>query len=906
MSPLVRKELRALVPPWAVAMALAIVPIWLAWPIGPENFPTQPGYLIYAPFAIGVLLLSLTPFGQELNWGTFSILLAQPVSRAQLWRLKTGLVGVAVLLVTVGFCLSVNLRVDAFMAAAKSTTWAELFSRPGGDPQLQNWIDQTCREALINSVLVGGLGAVAGFAGGLWTTLLFRQVSAAFWFTLLVPLGLYLLVEELAGGTSDGMFHAAAGAVLGLYSVAGLLWARSLFQRVQDTQWTGGVVSIPDWPRDATQARPAVGVRKRRVIRALLGKELQSQYVNVLLAGGLLLIHLLVLVVRRVNLEYLAQHRGVGMTLESFAVLWLAMPLLVGSVSIAEERKLGTFETVACLPISRGLQFGIKLLVALTLGILFGAIVPLALEWLGVLAGLPANASLAVGTQVLPAVGISLLAALGISLLAFYGSSLTRNTLQALGSGVLACIIATLLGVLASRAPALLEVPLWGPRLLALILVPLMAVVIFALAAGNYYRRRPGPSAWWRNILFLVCSVVSGTLVTTAVYHRFWEAWLPLEPPHSYRAFSFHGRNEAAIAKPKVQAAYSRIAALLSDGRLWVRQRPLKPVKFVRRGVTYVVPQVKGRLGAGFMAGSNWRDVAVSELGCFAIQSDGSLWDLSGVQPGTRSARSEAKCVGSDRDWSKISGAWDHFSALKSDGSLWEWGRWQGRYLEWATPQRLGSDTDWVALADSFQSSVAFKADGSVWRWGQVQQMPTGGPSAKRLASPQKWLVLPGLRRPVSIGFDGSAVAAVCGDGTLWVGGNLLYRLLGAEAAQEASTQMVQLGTDSDWQAVELRGTPVVAVKRDGTLWKWDWGEVVMWLRGRWIAPPLVPLSHYPVWLSACQWDNGFLTLGTDGTLCLWEEPFHYPNGNRPDLSRLLAPTRIHAREIAALGQGLE
>src|ERR1035441_4707580 len=119
MSPLVHKELRALLPPWGLALVLAILPIWLVWPGAAGIWAGTPGYLVYAPFALGVLLLSLTPFGQELNWGTYSILLAQPVSRARIWRIKTLLLGLALLLVFIAFFLSVWLRVESVFDLAQ-------------------------------------------------------------------------------------------------------------------------------------------------------------------------------------------------------------------------------------------------------------------------------------------------------------------------------------------------------------------------------------------------------------------------------------------------------------------------------------------------------------------------------------------------------------------------------------------------------------------------------------------------------------------------------------------------------------------------------------------------------------------------------------------------------------------
>jgi ABC-type transport system involved in multi-copper enzyme maturation permease subunit len=913
MSPLVRKELRSLLPPWGLALLVAVLPIWFVWPGEAGIWAGPPGYLVYAPFALGVLLLSLTPFGQELNWGTFSILLAQPVSRARIWRIKTLLLALALLLVFVAFLLSALLRIESVMNTSQIRMGPSSYS-PEVSRQMQTMIAENRREALLSSLMVGGVGVLGGFAGGLWTTLLFRQVSAAFWLTLLVPMGLGMLVSQLLGGLPDALAQPGVCAVLGLYSAVGFVWARRLFEQVQDTQWTGGVVSLPKWGRATAQARPGIGGRKRQAVRMLLSKELKSQYVNLLLAGGLLLIHLVVLAARWLGADYLATHRSLGMTLEAFPALWLAMPLLVGSVAVAEERKLGTFETLSCLPTSRWVQFSIKLGLALLLGIFLGAVVPLTLERLGTAAGLHTYTSVAPGQDVLALVSTMLLAASGIALLSFYGSSLARNTLQALGASILACVIASVLTMVAAHPPTLDEILLCGPRLIAWILVPVMLLAVIGLAYRNYRQLQLSAKAWRHNGLVLLVALLGATTVTSAVYHRFWEAWLPLEPSHPYRAvyesghpvgggsgLAFSGRQ---VTTPKVQATATKMAALLFDGRLWLRQRAVRWMKIARGQAGYSVFQAKGRAHAGFVPGSNWQDFAVSDLGCFAIRADGTLWDLSGVQPGSGDADSSLIRVGDSRSWVKLSADWDHYCGLKSDGSLWEW-RYRGGPAgasgeKFGAPAQVGTDTNWIAVASSAGRNVAIKTDGTIWRWGELSVWSRGsGAKHETLAYPQKWLAFPGRQRPVSISYDGYGLAAVCDDGSLWLGGGSLpSRLLW----HEANAEMVRYGEESDWKQVELvENVTGVGIKRDGSMWTWEFARPD-WRRSFW-RPPLVPLSEYTLWVGVCSYGRASLALGRDGTLCLWGDPegdAYFDRTGRYS-TRLLLPSRIHAVEVADL-----
>lgn len=915
MSPLLRKEVRALLPPWLLALALAILPIWLVWPSGPGLFAGDPGffilsarldYWVYAPFALGILLLSLTPFGQELNWGTFSVLLAQPVSRARIWRLKTLLLALALLLVFAAFLISNQARFDSVVATARSTNWAHLLNRPRGDRQLELNIVSARHDILIGSLMVGGLGAAAGLAGGLWGPLLFRQFTAAFWFTLLMPLGLGLL----SGFAGDWV----ACIVVGLYSVAGFILARKQFRSVEDTQWTGGVVSLPEWTRIAAGAGTEIGRRKHRRIAAVLGKEFQAQYINLLLVGALVLLHLILIAVRRLNADYLAVHRSVAMILEAFPVLWLAMPLLIGSVAIAEERKLGTFETLCCLPLARWAQFSLKLCLTLALGVTLGALLPTGIEYFGFLLGLnPAN-SLFLGNNSFSAVRPALYATLSISLLAFYGSSLARNTLQALGAAMLACVLAGLVSAAADYPPEIYGFPVWGARLLGRMLIPIMICTVLALAYRNFRRVQLTSQTWLRNGLALATVLVATTGMTSAIYHRFWEAWIPLEPRHQYLVMTGPRVQNMSPDGPRLpgsrlQASYSQIVAVLPDGRLWLRQYPLRLIKQVQGQVTYFVPKAGGSSRSGFVPGSNWRDAAVSSSGCFAVQQDGSLWDLTDVQHGKRGAEKNLKRVGDSHDWLQLTSGGTHFSAVKSDGTLWEWGfRYdpkgpQPSPDELRVPAQVGTDTDWIAVVDSGQNSVAVKADGTIWRWGWIQNWSGDNHSrAEVQTTPEKWLAFPGRQRPVYLSSSGFSLAAVCDDGTLWLGGYMLGAFLGQERALRATTRMVQFDQDTDWEQAAFPGTlQGFGLKQNGTLLKWDSERLIF--RGiRWQVLPR-RTSDYSIWTSICPYRNAFLALSNDDMLCLWGDPEQHDffDLNGPDPRRLLVPSRIEARKFANL-----
>jgi len=76
-------------------------------------------------------------------------------------------------------------------------------------------------------------------------------------------------------------------------------------------------------------------------------------------------------------------------------------------------------------------------------------------------------------------------------------------------------------------------------------------------------------------------------------------------------------------------------------------------------------------------------------------------------------------------DYQVISAGNHHSLAVKSDGSLWAWGKnhfgqlGDGTTSERHSPVKIGSDNDWVMVSAGGFHSLAVKSDGSLWAWGR-------------------------------------------------------------------------------------------------------------------------------------------------------------------------------------------
>ncbi len=313
----------------------------------------------------GAILIGVDSFGREFSLGTFSWLMSQSVERQKIWRNK----------ITV---LAVGVAILYFVQLASYEVWLHwwLPLSPGPHSYVTlgehwwMWVGATAALMLVAA------------AGGLWTTLLLRQVAAAMWIAFLAPAALVIVIFFLLSQMFQWVSYLVVGSVClgtaGLYIIAGVLWARWLFFRAQDVGWSGGVLVLPKWRGLAARSGEIVSTRRRRPIFALLKKEFKLQQVALTGAAGLLVLHIGVIVVRETR-EFARDSISLALA-GIFWVLWLAMPPIIGSVAVADERRLGVMEGQLCLPVSRRVQFAIKLVLTILLGTFFGGVMPMLVE----------------------------------------------------------------------------------------------------------------------------------------------------------------------------------------------------------------------------------------------------------------------------------------------------------------------------------------------------------------------------------------------------------------------------------------------------------------------------------------------------------------------------------------------
>ena len=128
--------------------------------------------------------------------------------------------------------------------------------------------------------------------------------------------------------------------------------------------------------------------------------------------------------------------------------------------------------------------------------------------------------------------------------------------------------------------------------------------------------------------------------------------------------------------------------------------------------------------------GTSWSTIHGSNQAVFAIRTDGTLWawgrntkgDL-GINEGTNAHRSSPTQV-PGTTWSYLSGGREEVYAIKTDGTLWSWGYnkygqiGQNNTTYYSSPVQIPGTT-WSKVEGGQNQAFAIKTDGTLWGWGR-------------------------------------------------------------------------------------------------------------------------------------------------------------------------------------------
>ena len=234
-----------------------------------------------------------------------------------------------------------------------------------------------------------------------------------------------------------------------------------------------------------------------------------------------------------------------------------------------------------------------------------------------------------------------------------------------------------------------------------------------------------------------------------------------------------------------------------------------------------------------FAGGANWKQVSCGSYYTAAIKTDGTLWtwgengsrQLGNNTNTTRSTPVTTFAGGTD--WKQVACGVNHIAAIKTDGTLWTWGRNNVAQLGVNAPTDRGTPVttfaggnNWKQVSCGNNHAAAIKTDGTLWTWGRNIYGQLGDNTSGNNKSTPVTTFAGGTNwKQVACG--GDHTAAIKTDGTLWTWGRNSYGRLGDNTTTQRNTPVTTFAGGTNWKQVACGDRHTTSIKTDGTLWGW-------------------------------------------------------------------------------------
>jgi alpha-tubulin suppressor-like RCC1 family protein len=290
-----------------------------------------------------------------------------------------------------------------------------------------------------------------------------------------------------------------------------------------------------------------------------------------------------------------------------------------------------------------------------------------------------------------------------------------------------------------------------------------------------------------------------------------------------------------------------------------------------------------------FAGGNNWKQVSCGNAFTAAIKTDGTLWTWgrgTSAQLGNNANTNRSTPVttfAGGTNWKQVSCGYNYTAAIKTDGTLWTWGGGTLAQLgnnantNRSTPvTTFAGGNNWKQVSCGNLHTAAIKTDGTLWTWGAGGDGRLGNAQITNRSTPVTTFAGGTNWKQVSGGYRHTA--AIKTDGTLWTWGLGGFGTLGNAVLADRSTPVTTFAGGSSWKQVSC-GYHTAAIKTDGTLW--TWGSQYSFLIGFTgqlgnavttsdISTPVTTFAGGTNWKQVSCGGSHTVAIKTDGTLWTW------------------------------------
>ena len=225
--------------------------------------------------------------------------------------------------------------------------------------------------------------------------------------------------------------------------------------------------------------------------------------------------------------------------------------------------------------------------------------------------------------------------------------------------------------------------------------------------------------------------------------------------------------------------------------------------------------------------------------------------------------------------WKSVAAGRQHSMAIKSDNTVWAWGRnkygelGNNTYIDTPSPVQVALPTgNWLFIEMGAEHSVAIKSDGTLWTWGRNNYGQLGDGTVVTSNKPAQ---IKGGGTWISASVKGAATLAIKSDGTLWGWGSIPN----SGGSTNTIKEPVQIGTSNSWASINLGFNHAIGIQKDGSLWAWG-ANTEGQLGDGTTAGYDVPKKTGNVnsWAKISAGEYHSIALKTDGTLWVWGDNY--------------------------------
>ena len=179
-------------------------------------------------------------------------------------------------------------------------------------------------------------------------------------------------------------------------------------------------------------------------------------------------------------------------------------------------------------------------------------------------------------------------------------------------------------------------------------------------------------------------------------------------------------------------------------------------------------------------------------------------------------------------DWKRVSAGSLFAGAIKSDGTLWVWGENSNGQLgtndvvnRWTPVTTFAGGNNWKSYSISNDNSAAIKTDGTLWTWGKNNYGELGTNDITNTYELTPVTTFAGGRDWKQVSCGKNIISAIKTNGTLWVWGANNYGQLGTNDTVDKLIPVTTFAGGTNWKQVSCGDFSIGAIKTDGTLWVW-------------------------------------------------------------------------------------